>query len=556
MGSPGASPKPSPSPSRATCPSTTRTPPPSRSTHQAFIEKLEFLTIVIQNLRIFPNSFKSDEWYQLDIRVSFDFDHPFTVDYSAEVGLLQFNFREARMLHFALIVLLGCALILVSSVLLWAAYNVCRNIFKISTAIKTAGGFHHSQKAIILDYNHCRFIDSDAIISKASPSGQTTFWEFLGCFRVTFYLSILSYVINVMVGFYAIIDILDDGIVGKGQFYLLSVSIILSTADISTVFSKNSQYNLVYVLIKKNSKKLLMFLLGVALVFATFTLVLFQFLKEVPRFETIRDCFHIILGLSQADSVKDLFDASRPRAFGIVLIFLAVWITFLTCNQILVALVTVGFQKTKDAFYMAAEEKAERMEQLNELTQRNYKRFDYQLRLKKQLLEELRLIFQRDFFADEKDSPDLLVRRPSGEDGILDSLRKTQSINPGKPKKRKTSLHEPAFTQKISTKDDNSLSYGAPLRSQGQLPRDDGEEVEVERHLAVFRNLCVELVVQSYFNFDLLKNFFEHFQIFRRKNLFSFVQIIALWDLCEDYLEKLKQMEMRILRLQNKIRLH
>lgn len=528
------------------------------SSVKTFTELTDKMCLKLSNLRIFHNAYRLNEWFMLDVQICFDFDNPFSVEYQPEVILNEYVSVDHRITHFGVIIALGCILIAVSAILLSSAIKVFRNTILITKNILLTTPETAPMKPIILDYNHCRFIDSGAMIVKNSMQTRWSWLGYLRSFRYMFYVSILSYISNILLGIYAIFDVLEDGIVGSPQFYLLSLVTLLSTADITTVFTKDTQYSLVYVLIQKYRTKLAKFLVGVMLIFGLLTLMLFLFLKDLPRFETIRDCFHIIIGLSQADSVDDLINASAGKQIGIWLLFFTLLITFLTINQILVALVTVGFQKTKDAFLLASQEKADTMARLEELTKKNYKTFDYQVRLKKELMQELKTMFRRDlpdeFSIYSHELTGVNIKKPVPESPLNRS--KTfypENLKGERLRSRSTKIH--TLKRQLQSKDDNHMSYGnhpAPKNEENLAIAND-EEIKVEKYISVFRNLCLELVVQIHFNFDNLQKFFDEFLAFKSKNKFSFIQIIALWDICEDYLEKLKQMEMRLLRLQNKI---
>ena len=279
---------------------------------------------------------------------------------------------------------------------------------------------------------------------------------------------------------------------------------------------------------------------------------MFQFLQDIERFQSVDDCFNIIISLSQADSVKDLIWESQQHPFGTFIMIAIVVVTFMSITQIFVAVITIGFQKTKEAFRIAAEEKAEKIEKSNELTLKNLNKFDYQLRLKKQLLQELQLLFQRDIFNEPRGA---FENRDLRIDSIDTNLIFKRNITIPENSRHKISnlQSNKSKTRLFLAKDDNFTENDRKINMRQDTEGHLNQTNQMEKYISVFRNLCLELVVQSYFNFDLLNKFFDEFQTFKLKNQFSFVQIIALWDICEDYLQKLKQLEMRLMRLENKI---
>lgn len=508
------------------------------------------MSILIQNVKIYKKQFNENEYFEMDFQVDFQFNFPFAVIFSISLVLNNFHTRAPHYVCFFDLIIISLIHFAVSSMLLSSAIQVFRDIFNISDLILHPEKISTRKKVIILNYNHCRFINNAAITKKKLQNEeQVTINECLKSFKIWFYISILSYIFNIILSIVSVSDILYDGITSKWHLYLICLSTFLTTSDITTIFTKNNKYNLVYVLIKKYSIKLLMFFLGV--VFLSFSLILFMFnfLGDLGSFQTIHDCFNVFIALSQADSITDLIKVGEKQAISKIIIFSIVTIAFMSCTQIFIAIVTVGFQKSKEAFRIMTDRKAEEGEKFNQLTRQNLKQYDYKVRLKKQLHQELNLLFQRDIFNEKPINIDFRMTRKISFDNNF-AVRHFRIVT----EESRCDDSKKQFHSKQFVNDDNFISNSRNLNMhQREKELQSKEEVEIAKYISVFRNLCLELVVQTYFNFDILNKFFDDFHVFKSKSYFSFVQVIALWDICEDYLEKMKQLEMRMLRLQNKI---
>jgi hypothetical protein len=493
-----------------------------------------------------------------DLNIDFYMNFPFQVNLATKIDFHEYITPIPLPLKFLPFVLINLIHLVCSFVLLWSIIAVMADILYISHIITHPEKISDVKKALILNYNHCRFIDNVAFVKKKEFANKPfEYIEHMKSFKYWFFVSFFSYIMNIILAFVAIFDICDNGVISLKQLYLISFCTFLASSDISTVFSNESKYNLITILIKKNSMKIMYFIVGTIILFFACVMITYEYLKSYDQFSSIKECLNNIVALALADSVKDIIDTVQDKTFGPLLMISIVIIFYMSCTQIFTAILSIGFQRAKLEFNLAEKTKTERMKKLKSISKKSLIKYDNQKNLQKKLTEEFDELLQKNSLRENMSTPtgEQNLTRFSFRKTPRNSIQQITEINEttnkqeqakrNQRKRYSSSFREKALTNMGFTK----YTKQARSKETENLIKNTNESIYVK----VFRILTFDLITQILCNYDALEKFFNEFKNFKDKTKFSFVQVIALSDICDSFLQNLKQLEMRMVNLQKAI---
>jgi len=541
-----------------TCPSISPLTKTLRQTNQKFLSKVKYFSFTFKDIRFAKSKIEPDEYFISDFSIDFYMNFPFQINLTTKIDFHEFSTPIPLAIKFLPFVVVNVVHLFCSMILLYGIITVMADILYISHIITHPEKVPDVKKALILHYNHCRFIDNVAFVKKKEFSSKPfEYIEHLKSFKYWFFVSFLSYIMNIILAFVAIIDICDKGVISMKQLYLISFCAFLASSDISTVFSNDSKYNLITILIKKNSVKIMYFIFGTVILFFACVMITYEYLKSYDQFSNIKECLNRIVALALADSVKDIIDTVQEKTFGPMLMVSMVIIFYMSCTQIFTAILTIGFQRAKLEFSTAEKLKAEKMKKLKSISKKNLQKYDNQTNLHKKLSEEFQDMFQKNVLKgqttpnSEKRIPKLNFKKDKKDNQVISEVREIKGPDQSKRSNRKrysTSIREHALSQMSLSK------HSTKHRLQDQLQSNASKNESI--YVKVFKILTFDLITQILCNYDALEKFFNDFKNFKDKTKFSFVQVIALSDICDSFLQNLKQLEMRMINLQKILNEH
>lgn len=524
----------------------------SRQANEKFLSKVKYFSFTFRDIQFAKSKFEADEFFISDFNIEFYMNFPFQINLTTKIDFHEFSTPIPLAIKFLPFVLVNVVHMVCSLILLYAIITVMADILYISHIITHPEKVSDVKKALILHYNHCRFIDNVAFVKKKEFSNKPyEYIEHLKSFKYWFFVSFFSYIMNIILGFVAIIDICDKGVISIKQLYLISMCAFLASSDISTVFSNDSKYNLITILIKKNSVKIMYFIFGTVILFFACIMITYEYLKSYDQFSNIKECLNRIVALALADSVKDIIDTVQEKTFGPLLMVSMVIIFYMSCTQIFTAILTIGFQRAKLEFNTAEKIKAEKMKKLKSISKKNLQKYDNQKNLHKKLSEEFQEMFQKNTIkgqstpGSEKRISKMNFKKDKKDTQVISEVREIKGLDQTKRSVRKRysiSMRDHAFSNMSLSKNSTRQKPHEQLQIQGLK----NESIYVK----VFKILTFDLITQILCNYDALEKFFNDFKNFKDKTKFSFVQVIALSDICDSFLQNLKQLEMRMINLQ------
>lgn len=223
---------------------------------------------------------------------------------------------------------------------------------------------------MVLSYNHCRFFSKFFLNKKRRfASDEFALYSSLKSMRPLFFFCMANYCLSAVYGLTGIAEIFALGYVTQRQTLLLVAALFLTCADVGTIFNRDTNYNLVSILLSQNSRKLVYYLFTCVVLFAGLSVICFELFSSSVNFASVQGAMVTLSCLMFGDSVLDVFDALQevPALLSAVLTFF-IFIFFLNVLQILLAVASVGFQKVQENFTALRHKRTLR---LHALRQRN-----------------------------------------------------------------------------------------------------------------------------------------------------------------------------------------
>ena len=78
------------------------------------------------------------------------------------------------------------------------------------------------------------------------------------------------------------------------------------------------------------------------IVFISMTFIMYEFYSDLDQFDSILDCFNVIIAIMYADNLKEIFEFLNDT-FGRIFVYFTLILFNLTFLQVILGIVTVGF---------------------------------------------------------------------------------------------------------------------------------------------------------------------------------------------------------------------
>lgn len=549
----------------------------SRSFKKNYIQDVEVMTLELNNIMITLGDRFNDEFFSCDLNVKFELQLPYTVGYRPFFTIRKKITARRNLEYFWPYIIFHVVSFTSSLVLLIASLRVIKHIIYISRVITKPGSLDKKQGIIVLDFNHCRFIGKSTFQKKPQRSNfiQETL-EHISSLNINFFFSCLHYILNLGLFFVAMYDMLTTGVISKPQLFLIAVNSFLDCADVSTIFSYDSKYNLLSILFDKYTRNILYFLMGSVIFFYIVTFIMFTFLQYDQKLSTLTDCFNYLFALMLADSVKDVFHEMKDH-FGTLFIFGIVFVFHMTFLQIFMALMASSFQKTKAEFEKVEDYKVQQSKQVWKESKESIKQFknknNSENHLKEEFLERyvsiLKLSKEKSLKTPEKiKEQENVVRK---DDEVTKTLKHSDSDNESDllplplelEKVTSNSLDLSIIKKNLDQEVNDELAHFIIRRfrkkSEGFIQVNETKPTYPISDSDIFQNntpidkaiksLTFEIAILIKYNFDLLKKYFTEFSYIKNKEKFSFILVIASSELCDNLLFNLKRLNANIKRI-------
>ena len=472
-----------------------------------------------------------------------------------------------KFLFFSPLICLSFFHFLLSFYLLNKAINEVNNILYISNKIAfgiKSFNFNKEQDQLILDYNHCRFIDKFTL--KKKEIFQNNFFmvfEHMKTLKYNFYFSFVYYLLSIFILFFTFHDIFYYGYISDNFIYTLTISAFLSCSEIDTIFTQGSKYNLLSILLKKNYKTMIYFIFGFFVFLIAMTMIIFQFFGTYNNYDSILDCINVLVSLTLADSVKIIFDEiSMDSYFGLCFIFIFVIFFNLSFLQILLGIITVDFQRAKSKFKTYEEEKKKKIENLRNDQKKNLMNFKNKNNSKSNLKKGVKEFYKKRIMNNKGIHPrdvkfEKKISLKKEKKNILGSKKTKDDLDILKINKKKKKgeidflMFEDEIKNYIGLKT-RKLSEKINILKEDKNDKEvyhDGKEIVFIKNKfnKVIRNSIFEFIVQIRYYSQSLEDYFIEMEELKNKNKFSLMLVIAIVELCDNYLENLKLLEIKVM---------
>lgn len=539
-----------------------------RYVNKNYIQDVTGLTLNLNHLIV-----NSGEGERFICKLSLDFKLrlPYGADFRSDFELQKRESNGVSVTDILYFAVHGISF-LSSCILLIASMNVIRHIIYIAGVISHPETLDRGKAAIVLDFNHCRFIGKSTFEKRASQPGfvRETL-RHIRSLNIFFFFSSAHYMLNLALFGVAVNDALTTGLVSETQLFLLGLHTFLDCADVSTLFTYDSKFNLLKILFDKHTADIFYFSVGSILFFGIVAFILFTLYQFERGFNSMTDCVCYVFALMLADSVKDALQGAGDR-LNLFLLCAIVFVFHLTFLQIFMALVATSFQKTKAAFVRIETAKATHTAKLLAESKANIKAFKSSIGGESGLREEFaeRYVNQLKKSRERAELPNHLLRLHSGEpkpssDNDLLPLREVKSdiSHVRKQSELDSEQNESGLANTGATNlnqlvnDELTHFIAARFRRKSEVnmtqaqPLSDLELFGAMTNVdVVLKNMSFKIAILIRFELQLLRAYFAEFSAMKDKQKFSFILVIASSELCDGFLRNLEFLQTKIQRLQ------
>lgn len=205
------------------------------------------------------------------------------------------------------------------------------------------------------DYNNYRFINKHYMIDKKfSMNSFNTFNYRIFSFNI--YLSIVFYSLNILNFALFLKTLLLKQFIEQNLRISLIINLFISCSEIDSLFDTSRQYKIFQDLFNQYSKTLLFMILGFVILFIGSSLFFYNIYNYYDRFDGLIDSLTVVFALMMCDNVLTIFDLLRGW-LGHVLIYLTVVLFNMTFMEILMNIVSVSYQRSKEDFQVYKQQK-------------------------------------------------------------------------------------------------------------------------------------------------------------------------------------------------------
>lgn len=534
------------------------------------------MKLELRNIIVSPKSRYKDEYFVCDFHLTFDIMIPYSVSYKSALRIVERVADPSNIEYFWPYVILHIVSFISSLVLLITSLRVLQHIIYISGAITKPQTLDTTKKIIVLDFNHCRFIGKTTFKKRslsASLLRQTL--DNISSLNINFYFSCLHYILNIGLFTVAMKDMFSTGIISNTQLFLIGVNSFLDCADVSTIYSYDTKYNLLKIMFDKHTLNIFYFLIGSVIFFYIVTFIMFTFYQFNQNFSTITDCVSYVFALMLADSVKDVFHEMKDW-FGTAFIFGIVFVFHMTFLQIFMGLMASSFQKTKAEFEKVEGIKAEQLKLLLQQSKASIKQFKSLYNTESNLKEEfiktyvkkLKLARSRQPKTPEQakdqethngikqmDSYDQAQPTPNDENEEQAYRPEQLELHRLTSKSFEVSNIKKNLDQQVNDEINHFIYRRYRKKSEGVVQVNDlrGDTItdvdlfdDITQIDQAIKSLTFEIAILVKYNSDLLRTYFTEFSHLKNKQKFSFILVIASSELCDNLLVSLKKLNIKL----------
>jgi len=166
---------------------------------------------------------------------------------------------------------------------------------------------------------------------------------------MNFFFAFFYYMLSCIICIFLFQDMIIKGFITQPTIIAIIISSILACSELDSIFNYNSKYNILSSVISTHSGPFVYFLGSVIFVFIAMTLIFYEFYSSLDEFDSLLDCFNILIAITFADALKEIINFV-DECFGKFLIYFCLVLFNLTFLSVVLGIVTVGFQRAKIEF--------------------------------------------------------------------------------------------------------------------------------------------------------------------------------------------------------------
>ena len=448
---------------------------------------------------------------------------------------LLLNMESQNLIVFAPIWILNISVIIVSMILMKSAFSVLCDVLYVSHTILNKKPGEDSNDVIVLDFNHCRFINQNAIMQKRHfNSLHEEFFEHLKCLKLRFFFSVFGYIVSFYQALIIFIAIFQSGIVQSSQLLVIAFSIFLSISDMSTIFVTGSKFNLLTMIIQKQMATFFEIIFGFLILFFLFSLIIFHLYGFYTPFSTLRMTAITLIGILNGDGVKDLMDMVIESPILIILNLIFIIMFFMGFIPIIYSMMTIGFQKARARIVKTAHLRAQRMMEVRNKAstiEKKYKKIgstreNLLSQFKEDYEDKIELLAQLSKIRSIKNNKDPENKEFRRTNTWGSELAESEDINPE--------------TEMVHLRDDMSLSLG------GHIERFDQHFNHPYHSLKVS---IFDLIIHTENYGSYVERLVSDIHKFREEKKFSFVIHMACSGAIDGFLTDIPEVQMKIMEM-------
>lgn len=176
-------------------------------------------------------------------------------------------------------------------------------------------------------------------------------------------LSLLYYLISSILSIFISINILQGQIQLNFLRKLGVINLFLGCFDLNTILSQNKNSEFLFQFIFKNLRIIFGLFIGFILALLGTSLVFFELFNYHSLFGNLQESFTVVFSLMMQDNVLTIFD-ELDSFCGHFLVYFSILIFALTFLEILVSIISVGFQRSREEFERFKKEKQKELQEL------------------------------------------------------------------------------------------------------------------------------------------------------------------------------------------------
>ena len=517
------------------------------------------------------------DFFDCDFQLVFEFELPYRVTFNSEIRIAQYFQTKPRIVYFMPHVVIQ-TITLVSSVLLFASsLKVIKDILCISEAVTNPEFTNRRRRTLVLNFNHCRFISNFTFKQKSERLGCfSSTIEHLKSFKLSFFVSLLHYALNIVLFGVAMKDVFTTGMISGLQIFLISTGVFLGCADIATIYVFEEHYDLMRVLFNQYAVKLLYFTAGTVMVFYIMTFIFYTFYGDSANFSSLSDCVNTLIALMLGDSVLDIFNDLDDN-LGIVLTFLFTLVFHLSLIQIFMGVMASSFQKAKQDFVQVEKAKEQKIKALVKKAKHGLRKFKTTHQVEENIQREFidqyhdRIIDFQHLNVPTRGSQNDADKLEPGSRFVSPQPPKSSGKTEQRPIEPLTEINRHTsdsydsskinelFNEEVTHDINNYIAKQLRKRSNSSENDNTAKFDALSQRMGpnastyvenAIKSLTFELVILIRYNVDLLKKYLSEFKYMTENQKFNFLLVIASSELCDNLLHNFELLKKKIDKIQ------